>query len=62
VTDTAHHPTDRKVRCRYVRMNGERCTGEAIDPLEDIVLCPKHAMRAHHVWLRYYKAARARTA
>jgi hypothetical protein len=51
---------DRKTRCRYVRMNGEQCQNEAVDPLEDIVLCAKHAMRAHHVWLRCYKAAMAK--
>jgi hypothetical protein len=52
--------TDRKVRCRYTRMNGEPCGNEAISATEDIVLCAKHTMRAHHVWLRYYRAAMAK--
>lgn len=33
------------VRCRYLRRNGEQCTGEAIDPGAEILLCAKHAGR-----------------
>ena len=47
-------------RCRYLRANGDQCQNEAVDPLEDTVLCAKHLMRAHHVWLRHYRAAMAK--
>lgn len=36
---------DRIVRCRYLRRNTEFCTGEAIDPEGDILICQKHAAR-----------------
>lgn len=55
---------DRKTRCRYLRRNGDRCQNEAASYSheDEVVMCGKHMYRAHLVWLRYYRAARARTA
>lgn len=39
-------PTDRLIRCRYLRRNSQQCTGEAVDPDGDILLCTKHLARA----------------
>lgn len=36
----------RLVRCRYLRLSGEQCTGEAADPQGDVLLCTKHLARA----------------
>ncbi|WP_157987625.1 hypothetical protein [Jiangella endophytica] len=33
------------IQCRYMRLNGEQCTGEALDPDGEILLCMKHAGR-----------------
>lgn len=33
----------RIITCRYLRRDGNQCTGEAIDPDADILLCVKHA-------------------
>lgn len=38
--------TDRAVRCRYRRRNDEMCTGGAVDPDGDVLLCTKHLARA----------------
>jgi len=32
-------------QCRYLRRNGEQCTGEAADPNADVLLCIKHMAR-----------------
>lgn len=37
---------DRITRCRYQRRNNELCTGEAVDPNGEILLCTKHLARA----------------
>jgi hypothetical protein len=37
--------TERRVTCRYLRRNDEQCTGEAIDPNADVLICSKHAAR-----------------
>lgn len=42
---TTPSATDRKARCRYLRRNGEQCTGEALDPNADVLICSKHAAR-----------------
>lgn len=34
------------VRCRYLRLNDTRCTGEAVDGGADVLLCTKHLGRA----------------
>lgn len=36
----------RMVTCRYLRRNEQQCTGEAVDPDGDILLCTKHLARA----------------
>ena len=38
--------SDRLTRCRYQRRNNELCTGEAVDPDADILICQKHLARA----------------
>ncbi|WP_141581279.1 hypothetical protein [Actinomadura sp. WMMA1423] len=35
----------RIIRCRYIRANDERCTGEVLDPEADVQLCLKHTAR-----------------
>jgi hypothetical protein len=41
-------PAERKVRCRYLRRNGNRCENEiAGQGDDDILLCVKHLHRAH---------------
>lgn len=35
-----------KVFCRYLRLSERQCTGEAVDPEGDILLCSKHLARA----------------
>ncbi|MBX6387022.1 MAG: hypothetical protein IRZ07_29270 [Microbispora sp.] len=35
----------RRVTCRYLRRNGEQCTGEAVDSTADVLLCIKHMAR-----------------
>lgn len=42
----------RKVICRYRRRNDEMCTGEAVDPDADILLCAKHLGRAMSLFRR----------
>lgn len=34
-----------KVLCRYTRQSGDQCTGEALDPTADVLICTKHAAR-----------------
>lgn len=36
---------ERITRCRYMRLSGEMCTGEALDPNGDVLICAKHAAR-----------------
>ncbi|MEU4675746.1 hypothetical protein [Micromonospora sp. NPDC023737] len=38
--------SDRLTRCRYRRRNDDMCTGEAVDPDGDVLLCQKHLGRA----------------
>jgi hypothetical protein len=33
------------VRCRYLRLNDQQCTAEALDPDGDILVCSKHSTR-----------------
>lgn len=35
----------RLVRCRYLRLTGNQCTGEAVQQDADILLCTKHLAR-----------------
>lgn len=35
-----------KVFCRYLRLSDRQCTGEAVDPDGDVLLCSKHLARA----------------
>lgn len=53
----------RLTRCRYLRLNDERCTGEVLDPNAPVQLCPKHTARlVEHVretYARYRKEARS---
>lgn len=32
-------------QCRYLRRNGEQCTGEAADAEAEVLLCIKHSSR-----------------
>jgi hypothetical protein len=48
----------RVVRCRYLRRNDVLCTGEAVDPDGEILLCTKHLARA----MRLVDAATGRRA
>lgn len=54
-------PAPRLVRCRYLRQSGEQCTGEALDPTADVLLCTKHTARvvehARATYSRYRKEA-----
>ena len=34
------------VRCRYLDRNSNQCTGEAVDPLGEVLLCTRHLARA----------------
>lgn len=38
--------TERRVSCRYTRRDGNLCTGEAVDPDGEVLLCVKHLGRA----------------
>ncbi|MDG4809932.1 hypothetical protein O7634_24540 [Micromonospora sp. WMMD1120] len=38
--------SDRLTRCRYIRRNSLQCTGEAVDPDGEILLCGKYLARA----------------
>ncbi|MEV4001010.1 hypothetical protein [Actinomadura sp. NPDC049753] len=42
---TTEQAPKRIVRCRYLRQNDERCTGEVLDPAADVLLCVKHTAR-----------------
>jgi hypothetical protein len=53
--------TDRLTRCRYRRRNEEMCTGEAVDDLGEILLCPKHLARAIELVNARLAAARRNT-
>lgn len=33
----------RIITCRYLNLDGNRCTGEALDPGADILICIRHA-------------------
>lgn len=39
----------RIVTCRYLRQNGEQCTGEAVNDEAEILICTKHLARALRV-------------
>lgn len=47
ITTTQH--TERRITCRYLRRNDERCTAEVADPEGDILLCTKHLTRAMYM-------------
>lgn len=49
----------RRVCCRYRRRDGEMCTGEALEPDGEIILCGKHTARAIIMAKRRAAAARA---
>lgn len=55
---------DRVTRCRYLRRNGDQCTGEALDPTAEVLLCIKHTARvvehARATYNRYRKEAATR--
>lgn len=38
--------SDRAIRCRYRRRNDDMCTGEAVNPDGEVLLCTKHLARA----------------
>ena len=38
--------SDRRTTCRYLRRDSNQCTGEAVDPDGEILLCTKHMARA----------------
>ena len=38
--------SDRRTTCRYLRRDNNQCTGEAVDPNGEILLCTKHLARA----------------
>lgn len=38
-------PLTKRVTCRYLRRNGEQCTGEAVDSTADVLLCITHMAR-----------------
>lgn len=44
--------TARLIRCRYLRRNGQQCTAEVADPDMEVLLCPKHLVRAR-AWTPY---------
>lgn len=48
--------TARRATCRYLRHNGNQCTGETVDPNGEIQLCLKHLGRA----LELVRASQAR--
>ena len=49
----------RIVRCRYLRANDERCTGEVLDPSAPVQLCGKHTARlVEHVRETYNRYRR----
>lgn len=37
---------NRRITCRYLRRDSNQCTGEAVDPDGEILLCTKHLARA----------------
>lgn len=59
--EVKQHPAPRLVRCRYLRLSGEQCTGEAADPQADVLLCLKHMARvvehARATYNRFLKEA-----
>ena len=38
--------SDRRTTCRYLRRDSNQCTGEAVDPDAEILLCQTHLGRA----------------
>lgn len=46
MTVTAIASPARRVTCRYLDHHSNRCTGEAVDPAGEILLCVAHLARA----------------
>lgn len=44
--------TDRRITCRVANRLGDLCTGEAVDPDGEILLCLKHLGRALELFRR----------
>lgn len=38
--------SSRRTTCRYLRRDNNQCTGEAVDPEGEILLCTKHLARS----------------
>lgn len=52
MTTTAIASPDRLTRCRYLDRYDNRCTGEAVDPEGEVLLCITHLGRALELFRR----------